>query len=126
MTLHDKLKTQLDTWTKKSIAFHYNYNDGVTDTLRELLDCLPDWILYADMETPNVIWASGKHVLIPEYIYVPTEIKLPPNGERSIWMSQTYEVKDYLDYFRCKELYGTFFLDSVACQRYVENLNKEQ
>lgn len=125
MTLHDELNTQLNAWIKRSIAFPDEYAEGAKEVLRDLLNDLPDWILYADMETPNTVWASGKHILIPECIYVPTEIRLPPNGEKSIWMNQTYKIKDYVDYFRCKELYGTIFLEPDACQQYVEKLNKE-
>lgn len=117
-TIKNRITSQQEEYRKVAAARKSReYYEGVVAGLGLALLCIPDWIRDVDLDNPN-------HVSLPEYVYVPYRIGMPPDGKAGCWFTQTVKPNSIKHLMDLQHIHGVVFFHHETCKEYVNEMNK--
>jgi hypothetical protein len=120
-TIENRFNSQISSYkdvalTRKqqtSIQFY----EGVIAGLKIALEITPDWVRNMDLDNPN-------QVPLPEYVYVPYRIGMPPDGKAGCWFTQTLKPESLKHLLQLQMIYNVVFFHHEMCEEYVKEQNR--
>lgn len=121
-TIKNRLDSQQEEYRRKATTAHRplatkGYYDGIVAGLGLAMVLIPDWVRNMDLDNPN-------QVSLPEYVYVPYRIGMPPDGKAGCWFTQTVKPNSIKDLMNLQHIHGVVFFHHETCKEYVDELNK--
>ena len=93
------------------------YYEGIVAGLGLAMVLIPDWVRDMDLDKPN-------QVSLPEYVYVPYRIGMPPDGKAGCWFTHTVKPQSIKQLLDLQHIHGVVFFHHETCKEYVNELNK--
>jgi hypothetical protein len=93
------------------------YCEGIVAGLGLASLLIPDWMKNMDLDKPN-------QVSLPEYVYVPYRIGMPPDGKAGCWFTHTVKPDSIKHLLDLQHIHGVVFFHHETCKEYVNELNK--